>query len=232
MDPNDPIRQALLDAADKDLRQALAETPEDPAFSPKYLAWEQKFLRDPRGTARRRGRTRWQGVVRRVACFLLVGSMSLGAFTMFSPQARAWVKSWFEEQHEEYVTYRFQGEDLPTEALRDWAPTYLPDGYEQTDYIDLENIVSILYNNDDPSMEIELSYQLLMEGGGENLDNERHVISSVSIRGMPGYLYTATDDSQNMLTWFDEANRLAFLLMSRVDCDTLVRIAESVVLVK
>lgn len=94
MDPNDPIRQALLDAADKDLRQALAETPEDPAFSPKYLAWEQKFLRDPRGTARRRGRPRWQGVVRRVACFLLVGSMSLGTALFAGPQVLAALSGW------------------------------------------------------------------------------------------------------------------------------------------
>lgn len=89
MDPNDPIRQALLDAADKDLRQALAETPEDPAFSPKYLAWEQKFLRDPRGTARRRGRTRWQGVVRRVACFLLVAFLSFGIGSFAGPPVLA-----------------------------------------------------------------------------------------------------------------------------------------------
>lgn len=230
MTPNDPIRQALLAAAEEDLRQALAHAPEAPAFSPRYRAWEARFRRDPRNAARRRGRPRWQGLARRAACFLLVASLSLGSLLYFSPQARAWVKSWFTEQHEDHVTYRFQGEDLPTEALRDWVPTYLPDGYEQTDYIDLKNIVSILYNNDDPNMEIELSYQLLMEGGGENLDNERHVISSVSIHDMPGYLYTATDDSQNMLVWFDEVNRHAFLLMSRVDCDTLVRIAESVVM--
>ena len=130
------------------------------------------------------------------------------------------------------MTYRFRGEDLPTEALRDWAPTYLPDGYVQTDFIDLPGVVSILYNNDDPEMEIELSYQLLTEGSGENLDNERHKITSVSIHGMPGYLHTATDGSQNMLVWMDEKNHHGFLLMPRVDCDTLIRIAESVVLVK
>lgn len=231
MNPNEPIRQALLDAAEEDLRQALAD-PTKPAFSPRYLAWEKKFLRNPIGLSKRTLRPVWKTVLRWAACFLLVVSLSLGTLMAVSPQARAWVTAWFTEQHKDHVTYRFQGEALPTEALRDWAPTYLPDGYEQTDYIDLENIVSILYNNDDPKMEIELSYQLLTEGGGESLDNERHEITPVSIHGMSGYLHTATDDSQNMLVWFDEANHHAFLLMSRVDCDTLIRIAESVVLVK
>lgn len=232
MKHNDPIRQALLDAAEEDLREALDRTPDAPAFSADYRAWETTFLRDPVKTARRSLRPRWQAVLRSAACFLLIASMSLGALMSLSPQARAWVKAWFTEQHEDHVAYRFQGEVLPTEALRDWTPTYLPDGYEQTNYIDLENIVSILYNNDDPAMEIEFSYQLLAEGGGEGLDNERHEIAPISIHDMPGYLHTATDESQNMLVWFDEANQHSFLLMSRVDSDTLIRIAESVVLVK
>lgn len=232
MNPNDPICQAFLDAAEEDFRQALADASEPPAFSPEYQAWERRFLRNPIGFSKRSLRPVWKTVFRWAACILLVASLSLGTLMAVSPQARARVISWVTEWHEDHVTYRFRGEDLPTEALRDWTPTYLPDGYEQTDYIDLENIVSILYNNDDPELEIEFSYQLLTEGGGYSLDNERHDISSISICGMTGYLFTATDGSQNMLVWMDEKNHHAFLLMSRVDCDTLIRIAESVVLVK
>lgn len=232
MNPNDPIRQALLDAAEEEFFLALAHAPDVPGFSVRYQAWEEKFLRDPIGFSKRTLRPVWKTVLRWAACFLLVVSLSLGTLMAVSPQARAWVVSWVTEQYEDHVTYRFRGEDLPTEALRDWAPTYLPEGYVQTDFIDLPGVVSILYNNDDPEMEIELSYQLLTEGSGENLDNERHKITSVSIHGMPGYLHTATDGSQNMLVWMDEKNHHGFLLMSRVDCDTLIRIAESVVLVK
>lgn len=232
MNPNDPIRQAFLDAAEEDFRQALADAPEPPAFSPKYQAWERKFLRNPIGFSKRTLRPVWKTVLRWAACFLLVISLSLGTLMAVSPQARAWVISWVTEWHEDHVTYRFRGDDLPTEALRDWVPAYLPDGYEQTNLIDLPGVVSILYNNDDPEMEIEFCYQLLTEGSGYSLDNERHDISSISIHGMTGYLYTATDGSQNMLVWMDEKNHHAFLLMSRVNCDTLIRIAESVVLVK
>lgn len=232
MNTNDPIRQALLDAVEEEFCLALADTPEQTAFSARYLAWEKKFLRDPIGFSKRTIRPRWEAALRSAACFLLVVSVSLGVFLSFSPQARAWVTAWFTEQHKDHVTYRFRGENLPTEALRDWVPTYLPDGYEQTDYIDLVNMVNILYNNDDPSMEIEFSYQLLTDGSEYSLDDEHHTPSHVSIHGMSGQFLTATNGTQNMLIWFDEANHHVFLLMSRQSRDILIQIAESVVLVK
>ena len=220
------IRQAMLDAALADFPQA--DLPEAPSFSPKYLAWERKFLRSPQAFAQRTLRPMWQTTLRSAACFLLVVSLSFASLMAFSPQARAWVASWFTEWHEDHVTYRFTGETLPTEALRDWAPTYLPDGYVQTDFIDLPGVVSILYNNDDPTMEIEFSYQLLTEGGGEHLDNERHTPSPITIRGMQGEFWEATDGSQNFLVWFDEESKHAFLLMSRQPKNELIKIAESV----
>lgn len=232
MNPNDPIRQALLDAAEEEFLLALAHAPDAPGFSVRYQAWEEKFLRDPTGFSKRTLRPVWKTVLRWAACFLLVVSLSLGTLMAVSPQARAWVVSWVTEQYEDHVTYRFRGENLPTEALRDWVPTYLPDGYEQTDYIDLTNMVNILYNNDDPSMEIEFSYQLLTDGSEYSLDDEHHTPSHVSIHGMSGQFLTATNGTQNMLIWFDEANQHVFLLMSRQSRDILIQIAESVVLVK
>lgn len=224
------IRQALLDAALADY--GTADLPGAPSFSPKYLAWENKFLRNPIAFTQRALRPPWKTALRSAACFLLVVSLSFGSLMAFSPQARAWVTSWFTEWYEDHVTYRFTGETLPTEALQDWTPGYLPEGYVQTDYIDLPGVVSILYNNDDPTMEIEFSYQLLTEGGGEHLDNERHTPSPATIRGVQGEFWEATDGSQNFLVWFDEESKHAFLLMSRQPCDVLIQIAESVELVK
>lgn len=61
------------------------------------------------------------------------------------------------------------------------------------------------------------------------LDNEWHEISSLSIQGMPASLFTATEENGiHMLLWFDEANKHSFLLLSRIDSDILIRMAESV----
>ena len=226
MTDNQLIRQALLDAALADY--GTADLPEAPTFSPRYLAWEKKFLQNPQAFAQRALRPVWQTSLRSAACFLLVVSLSFGSLMAFSPQARAWVVSWFTEWYEDHVSYQFQGEYIPVESLQDWTLGYLPEGYVQTDYIDLENIVIRLYNNDDPNMEIEFNYQLLTDGNEYRLDNERHIPSDIYIHNMPGQFLAAIDGSQNFLVWFDEESKHAFLLMSRQPRDVLIQIAESV----
>lgn len=224
------LRQALLDAALADFTRE--DLPEAPSFSAKYLAWEKKFLRNPISFAQRVLRPMWKTALRSAACFLLVISLSFGSLMAFSPQARAWVVSWFTEWYEDHVTYRFTGETLPTEALRDWTLGYLPEGYVQTDYIDLENMVIQLYNTDDPDMEIEFSYQLLTDGSEYSLDNEYHVPSPITVNGMAGEFLAAIDGSKNMIVWFDEVNHHAFFLMSYLSQDALIQIAENIVLEK
>ena len=67
------------------------------------------------------------------------------------------------------------------------------------------------------------------EGSGYSLDNEWHNISDISVQGLPGQLFTSTkENGQNMLVWFDEITEHAFLLTSRVPCEILLQIAESV----
>lgn len=82
-------------------------------------------------------------------------------------------------------------------------------------------------------MGITFSYQWITNGRGENLDNEHHTITNVRVNGLPGQLFIAdpTTNHKNMLLWFDEENNLSFLLMSRLPCDTLLDIAESVYLI-
>lgn len=227
------IRQALLDAAGEDFSLALAGQRDAPPFSHKYLTWEKKFLRNPVAFAQRALRPLWKTALRSAACFLLVVSLSFGTLMAVSPQARAWVTNLFRQDYSEYGTYFYEGnENLMTEDLRDWTLGYLPEGYVQTDYIDLPGVVSILYNNDDPTMEIEFSYQLLQGYGIWGLDNERHTISPVRINGMQGDFWEATDGGPNFLVWFDEESKHAFLLMSRQPREVLIQIAESVELVK
>ena len=70
------IRQALLDAALADYDTA--DLSEVPSFSPKYLAWENKFLRNPIAFAQRALRPVWKTILRSAACFLLVVSLRAG----------------------------------------------------------------------------------------------------------------------------------------------------------
>lgn len=225
------IRRALLQAAEQDFEAALAEAPAAPPFSLRYLRWEKRFLYDPIAAARTGLRPLWQQPLRAAACFLLIVSLSFAAVMAASPQARAWFTRWVTEWYEDHVTYRFEGSTPASPTIHRCILTYLPNGYAQTNIIDLPGVTSIYYNNDIPEMQIEFSYQDISSGGVENLDNENHIISDITINGKPGKLFAGTTSSINMLLWSDEANQLSFLLMSRVSCDTLIQMAESVVFV-
>ena len=219
------IRQALLDAALADFHQA--DLPEAPSFSPKYLAWEKKFLRNPQAFAQRALRPVWQTALRSAACFLLVVSLSFGSLMAFSPQARAWVTEWFTQHLSTHTSYRFT-EQISSDHLQHWEPAYLPEEYTDTEFIDLDNQIVVYYYSDDPSMKIKFNYKLTSEGSGFALDNEHHTVSDVLINDIPGQLFLAENDSPNLLVWFDSTTHHAFMLSSRLPCDTLIEIAESV----
>ncbi len=96
MNTNEPIRQALLDAAEEDLRQALADPPEQAPFSARYLAWEKKFLRNPAGFSKRPLLVAGKKWLRFAACFLLLLSLSFGGGLLAGPQVRAAVSGWLD----------------------------------------------------------------------------------------------------------------------------------------
>lgn len=224
------IRRALLQAAEEDYKAALASAPEAPPFSAKYRRWEKGFLRDPARALRaaaRPQRPQWQRALRAVACFLLAVSVIFGAVLAASPAARATVIRWFTREFDTHTAYQFEGYVLQSQMGR-WGITDLPEGYKETEVVDLENMVRVIYSNGNPEVDIEFDYQLLTNGSGENLDNEWHTVSDVSILGMPGQLFTSIEeDGINMVLWFDEGTNHSFLIMSRLEYEVLLQMAES-----
>lgn len=224
------IRQALLDAAEADYWQALASAPEIP-FSAQYLRWEGRFLDHPVALAKRFFRPVWQKALRIAACLLLAAALSFGTLMATSAEAREWVQKWIAEWYYDHVAY-IATENAPSNYLGLWEPTYLPEGYEKSDYVDLGAAICIYYNNNNPELEIGFRYMRMSEGNGFQLDNEWHTMTDININGMSGKFFEATDDGQNMVLWFDEETMYSFLLVAQLPRDTLMFIAESVVFVK
>ncbi len=222
------IRNGLLQANFLDYQEALRTAPAAPGPSPAHRRWEKRFLRNPAAYCRRQNRPPRTKVLRAIACVLLALGLSCAALLTTSAQAREWVARWFIRESDTHTSYDFQG-SVPAGEMATWAPTYLPKGYTETDYTDLGNIVDIRYNTTcDPEFWITFSYQRLAEGSGEDLDNEYHTISDIFINGVYGQLYTATNDSPNMIVWFDEKNGYSFFLAARLPVEELTHIAESV----
>lgn len=226
------IRRAFLRAAEEEYREALDAAPTPPPFSAKYRRWEKKFLRNPFSVLKAAARPQWQRMLRSAACFLVVLSVVFGSIMVASPTARAAVIRWVTREAEDHIAYDFEGH-ASLDQMGRWEISDLPEGYEEQEYIDLANMVCVIYSNGDPDMDIDFRYQLLRTGGGENLDNEWHTISNISVLGMPGKLYTSTEKGGlNMLVWFDEENEHSFVITSRLDCDVLLNMAESAKLTK
>lgn len=225
------IRSALLQANLQDYQEALDAVPQSPAVSSAHRRWEKKFLRNPAAFRRRRDRAPWAKALRTAACLMLAACLSCAALLATNAQAREWVARWITRENDTHTSYDFQGR-APTGKLDAWAPAYLPEGYVETEHIDLDGMVDIFYNTDDPEQRIHFSYQFMSPGSGEDLDNEHHTISDIFINDIYGQLYTATDDSPNMLVWFDESSGYSFFLAARLPVQELCKIAESIQIVK
>lgn len=225
------IRNGLLQANFLDYQEALRTAPAAPSPSPAHRRWEKKFLRNPAACRRRQDRPPRTKALRAAACVLLALGLSCAVLLTSSAQARGWVARWVIRESNTHTSYDFQG-SVPAGEMADWAPAYLPKGYAEAERIDLGNMVDIFYYIDDPNFDpnlrINFSYQRLCLGGGEDLDNEYHIISDIFINGIYGQLYTATNDSPNMIVWFDEKNGYSFFLAARLPVEELTRIAESV----
>ena len=220
------IRNALLEAALADYQDAAALPPEAPAFSPRYRRWEKMFLRDPFASLHR-GRLGRKRALRLALCAAILLAVSVGTVVLATPGAQKAIGQWAFQAYEDHNSYRFLGRGTTGERT-DWVPNFLPDGYTQENCYDLGNLVDIFYVAKDPKMRIHFSYQQITNGTEENLDNEHYRISSISIHGMQGYQYIATDDSPNILLWFDTDAGYSFLLASRLPIATLKIMAENV----
>ena len=220
------IRNALLQAALADYQAILDAPAETPALSPRYRKWETAFLRAPFAYPHR-GRLGRKRVLRVSLCAAILLAVSVVSVWMAGPEAPLLPGTWSFEAHEEYDSYQFHG-NAPAEEMALWTPRFLPEGYEQTEFENLGNLVNIFYDCSNLDLWIQLSYLKLENGSSFHLDNERHSVSEISVKGLPGQLYTALDDSTNMLTWFNRDASYAFLVSSRLDTDTLLDIAESI----
>ncbi len=220
------IRRALLQAAKEDYLEALKDAPEAPPFSKNHRRWERRFLKDPFSLITPH-RPLWQRGLQTVACVLILISTVFGSVLMTNSTARATVEGWFVRNYSTHDSYEFRrrGE---TGVMLPWRVTKLPDGYQQTECINLVSMTNVIYSNGDSEQDIELSYQKMYEGGGENLDNEWHTVSVVKVHDMEGRFYLATETGPNMLVWFDEKNVYAFLLIARQPEEVMIEMAESV----
>lgn len=228
------MQRVLLDAIRRDeQKQSRATMPFMP--TDRYRHSIAAMLRDPQAWAKKRARPLWKTVLQRAAVILLAASISLGSLMAISPRVRAAMIQWVTEWYEEHITFRFAGEEIAG-AMPQYEITNLPEGYVETQYLTLPNMVSIEYLCEDggSSKGINLTYIYMQDGSASDFKTEDAETIPITVNGLKGQLFlkNGLQPSHNTVTWIDSEKNIQFEVSAYMGREDILQIAESVSLIK
>ena len=106
----------------------------------------------------------------------------------------------------------------------------LPTGYQETDYVVLPSNVSAAYENAAGDM-ICFDYVYMTQGAAWQFETEGSELLDVTVNGCKGQLLVPDDPANwTTLTWIDPKQNLQFCIDAVGDKDSVIRLAESIVL--
>ena len=229
------MRRVLIDAIVLNEENYQDEIPFKPSFG--HRRQIMAMLANPVRWAKEKAKPTWKKVLQHAAVILLVAAIGFAGVMAASPTARATVIRWVAELYETHVVYRYLSGDAADE-MQQYEITALPEGYTENREarIELPTQVDILYQNNinprDPL--ISFSYIHIQQGSANEFILEGATVLPVTVNGQEGSLLLAKDasESRNVITWIDSENDIQFSIQGSVDETTLLRMAESVSLVK
>ena len=221
------LRQAAWNAS-RMFVEALEEDYDPRAAYPPSPAFRRKL----RSLRRRAEHPYAHAALQRAAVFLLVLLLSGGAFLSVDAQARDALQVWLRTIVENSVFYRFTGDenqgDFPVCRLG-----WIPEGVvleRETDQPD-KGVYRAYYVDSETGYGFIFYYQWMADGLAAGLSTENMIYQRTVVNGMPAHYYESTlEGDSNLLMWFDEEHHLAFSINSRLDRETIFRIAEGVTL--
>ena len=111
----------------------LEELPSEEILSEdEALTFSPAFERKMKKLIRRADHPVWYRIAQAAACLLLAALLSGCTVLAVSPEARAAFAGWVREVYETWFVYRYTGEEQPTSENTVYAPTWVPEGYEET----------------------------------------------------------------------------------------------------
>lgn len=216
------LRAALLEAQRLDWAGVLEGPLPEPAFSRRYLRRREALLQNPFPVLR----PLWQRALRAAVWMLVAAGIALGGLWL-NPSTRAWVEQVIFHRYPEVDEYRFSGDPEDVGDLGNIRPSYVPDGFVETEALELMGNWYITYQNE-AGVYIDFSVIAATDGNLLGFDNEHSTRSEITVNGMSGQLYTATSSEfSNHLILSDESRHCVYFLTSTVGTNTLIQMAES-----
>ncbi len=173
---------------------------------------------------KRRFRTRFAAV-----CIVII--LFLTALFSFSETARARVFNWIKEFYEEYVLYRFFGNQTDDE-LSGLSLEWIPDGFKLTDEETDVLFLSFCYENDSGDafiLDCDKTHSGLVVAVIDGEDERDHFIQMIAGHEVECYV-SENEDSDYI--WHDSDGKAVYSLNSNLPHEINVKIIENIKEVK
>lgn len=215
----------LLRAAAVDVRNAMLDAL--PALEECSHTFSQQFERKMQKLIRRQ-KTGYR-LLRQVAAVFLALLVGSGVWLMVDTEARAAFLQWVQTVYENSIVYRFFGNAPAEPELANYRPTWLPEGYMETDTIIMDSQLLVEYRNTEKNVIYFQCFPMDESTQSEFILNGVTPSDAITVNGMYGIFYQPEDPAQpNELLWFDEESGIAFNPSGYLGKSTMLGIVENV----
>ncbi len=219
---DDVLREATADVRDAILDSLSVSDSHQHIFSQRFEQKMKKIIRKQRTQ---------HHIIQKVAIVFFALLMGCSVWLITDANASSVFLKWVQDVYENSIVYKFFGNTQEKTSISNYHPTWLPDGYVESDTIVEDFQILIEYR----SINDEIIYFHCMELGEhtqtETVLEGMMAPTEVTVDELQGRFYQATDVTQsNELIWFDTEHDIVFNLSGHLDKSTMQRIAESVFL--
>lgn len=220
------ITDTALQAAAKEAGLALAEAMAEGCKQwPPYVP-SRSFTRKMSRLCRRERHPVFRRMMQRAAAVLLALLLTGIGWLAVDAEARSAAITWFRSISQNEIEYRFLN-PAPQQTLPDYAPTWLPEGFEEQDHFKDDQSSSWYYVSgpDFIIVSVDIYHSgMLVSFVGDHSGYEEVKVGSFTALFIPA---SGNDDISNLI-WIDEPNRLVFSVDSTLEKSVMLHIAESI----
>ena len=163
----------------------------------------------------------------RAACLLVVVTLVGASWLTVDAEARGAFFAWVRQQYENFVEYRFEGLVPDEEMTANFAPTWLPEGYEEYEVHSAGGTSTKTYCNSD-GQAIHFMYSPGADATSLFVVSEQMTIEKVFVGAQEADFYLDADpQNANVLVWYSESGDILFCISAPLPRDVMVKIAES-----
>lgn len=220
------ITEEMLRIAAAEADQAIRDSLPHPAdcdyqFSPRFERKMKRVIRRGRHPVAYK-------FLHRAACLLVVVMLVGASWLTVDAEARGAFFAWVRQQYENFMEYRFAGLAPDEEMTTSFAPTWLPEGYEETKAQSVGGTSTKTYSNSD-GQAIHFMYSPGADATSLFVVSDQMTMEKVSVGTQGADFYQDADpEKANVLVWHSESGDILFCISAPLPRDEMVKIAESI----